>query len=227
MLAPESTDPAAGGLAAAGLAKGQPRRSRAGTRRAWTAQDLAYVAVFAALVAVAAVVPALPAGNLLGVPITIQTMMVILVGLALGAVRAGAALGLYVLLGVMGLPIFSSFRGGPGILLSPGAGYIFGFIAGAIVAGVVTTLLLLRRSVPRVVALSIAALAGTAAIHAMGILGMMVNGKLSVQAAAAADLMFVPGDLLKCAIAVAIVLPLHRAFPELLVRRRGGRRGAP
>ncbi len=225
MLAPESADPAAGGLAAAGLAKGQPGRSRAGARRAWTAQDLAYVAVFAALVAVAAVVPALPAGNLLGVPITIQTMMVIMVGLALGAVRAGAALGLYVLLGVMGLPIFSSFRGGPGILLSPGAGYILGFVAGAFVAGAVTTLLL-HRSVPRVVGLSIAALAGTAAIHAMGILGMMVNGKLSAQAAAAADLMFVPGDLLKCAIAVAIVLPLHRAFPELLVRRRGGRRGA-
>ncbi|MEV8143744.1 biotin transporter BioY [Specibacter sp. NPDC078709] len=205
--------------------KQTPRRSgrglREGRRLRWSSQDLAYIAVFAALIAVSAAVPAIPAGNVLGVPLTIQTLLVILTGLALGAWRAGAALALYVLLGVIGLPIFSSFRGGPGILITAGAGYIVGFIGGALVAGIVAQFLL-RRRLPTIAALFTAAVAGTVVIHVAGIIGMMINGNLSIEAAALIDLVFVPGDLLKCVLAVVLVLPLHRAFPDLMIRRRPG-----
>ena len=52
-----------------------------------------------------------------------------------------------------------------------------------------------------------------------GVLGMMVNLKLSWQAAFASDLIFYPGDILKDAVASVAAVAVHRAFPDILVRR--------
>ena len=84
-----------------GASAALPRR-----RNRWNATDLGLIAVFAALVAGSALIAAIPVGGL-GVPITLQTLAVMLTGLALGPARAFAAVGLYVLLGLAGLPIFS------------------------------------------------------------------------------------------------------------------------
>ena len=97
-----------------------------GARKRWNATDLGLIAVFAALVAGSALVPGL-AVNGFGVPITFQTLAVMLTGLVLGAGRGFAAVGLYVLLGLAGLPIFSQGRSGRGILAGPSAGYIIAF----------------------------------------------------------------------------------------------------
>ena len=67
------------------------------------------------------------AANGFGVPITFQTLAVMLTGLMLGPGRAFAAVGLYTLLGLAGLPIFSQGRSGLGILAGPSAGYIIAF----------------------------------------------------------------------------------------------------
>ena len=56
-------------------------------------------------------------------------------------------------------------------------------------------------------------------IHGLGILGMMVNAKLDFSKAFLADLVFYPGDVIKNALAVTIALALHKAFPDLLIRR--------
>lgn len=90
----------------------------------WSARDISMIAVFAALMAASIAIPPIPAGNVLGVPITIQTTVVTLTGLVLGAGRGAAAIGLYVMVGLAGLPVFSGFRGGLGILASGSAGYI-------------------------------------------------------------------------------------------------------
>ncbi|WP_104110511.1 biotin transporter BioY [Arthrobacter sp. N199823] len=185
-------------------------------RRRWGAMDLSLIAVFAALMAASVAVPGINVGPL-GVAITLQTLVVALCGLVLGFGRGTAAVGLYVLLGLIGLPIFSGFRAGPAVLASPSAGYIVGFIFGAAVIGLLATVAV--RSRWRPAALFAAAMAGTVVIHAFGIVGFVMKG-MSWPAAMVADVIYLPGDIIKNVLAVIIALSLHRAFPDLLVRRQ-------
>ncbi len=69
------------------------------------------------------------------VPITGQTLAVLLVGSALGARRGALSMALYVLLGVVGLPVFADGTASPGVLVGPSGGYVVGFIAAAAVVG--------------------------------------------------------------------------------------------
>lgn len=185
-------------------------------RRRWAPTDLALIAVFAALLAASIAVPGINVGPL-GVPITLQTLVVSLCGLVLGLGRGVAAVGLYLVVGLAGLPIFSGFRAGPAVLASPSAGYILGFLAGAAVVGLLAALAV--RSRFRAAALFAAACAGMVVIHACGVAGFVAKG-MALPAAVAADVIFLPGDLIKNAVAVLIALSLHKAFPDLLVRRR-------
>lgn len=200
-----------------------PEAPRLSRRSRWDATDLALIAVFAAIVAGSALIAAIPVGGL-GVPITLQTLAVMLTGLALGPGRAFAAVGLYLLLGFAGLPIFSGGRSGLGVLAGPSAGYIFGFLLAATAVGALTVVVL-RRTAARsaklraVLLFSAAMVSSIVFVHGLGILGMMLNAKLSLSAAFLADLAFYPGDVIKNILAVTVALTLHKAFPDLLIRR--------
>lgn len=91
------------------------------------ATDLVLVAAGAAVTAVAAqiAVPLWP------VPITGQTLAVLLVGVTLGAVRGAISLALYAVLGIVGLPVFSDASSGWHVVAGPTGGYIIGFIFAA------------------------------------------------------------------------------------------------
>ena len=192
---------------------------RQATRSRWNATDLGLIAVFAALVAASALVAAIPVGGL-GVPITLQTLAVMLTGLALGPGRAFAAVGLYTLLGLAGLPIFSGGRSGLGILTGPSAGYIIAFPLAAASAGWLAAIVIRRTLRYRGIFLFAAAMVTSiVVIHALGVLGMMVNAKLDLSKAFLADLAYYPGDIIKNVLAVTVALALHKAFPDLLVRR--------
>lgn len=69
------------------------------------------------------------------VPITGQTLGVIVVGAALGARRGAAALTTYMLVGLAGLPVFAGPAAGPAYVLMPSFGFVLGFIPAAFVAG--------------------------------------------------------------------------------------------
>ncbi|MFP3579159.1 biotin transporter BioY [Arthrobacter sp. SIMBA_036] len=195
------------------LQRGAPSRKR------WTATDIGLIAVFAALVAASAVVPGIPVGAL-GVPITLVTLTVMLSGLVLGAGRGFAAVGLYVLLGLAGLPIFSGGRSGLGILATPSAGYIIAFPLAAAATGYLAAFVIRRTSKARAPWLFVATMISSVVIvHALGVLGMMVNAKLDLSKAFLADLPFYPGDILKNVLAVVIAVAIHKAFPDVLVRR--------
>ena len=102
--------------------------------RSFAPADLAYVAVFAALIAALALTPAIPIGTL-GVPITLQTLGVALAGLCLGAWRGAAAVALYLMVGLAGLPVFSGGRAGLAVLVGPTGGYLIGFVISAWMIG--------------------------------------------------------------------------------------------
>lgn len=193
--------------------------ARTAARKRWTATDLGLIAVFAALVAASSIIPGIPVGAL-GVPITLVTLTVMLSGLVLGPGRGFAAVGLYVLLGLAGLPIFSGGRSGLGILATPSAGYIIAFPLAAAATGYLAALIIRKTVRFRSLLLFAATMASSIVIiHGLGVLGMMVNGKLEFTKAFIADLPYYPGDILKNVLAVLIAVALHKAFPDVLVRR--------
>jgi biotin transport system substrate-specific component len=183
--------------------------------RASVATDVALIATFAAFVAVCAVLPAIPTGAL--VPITLQTFGVALTGLVLGPRRGALALLLYVAVGLAGVPVLSGATGGLGVLASPSAGYLLAFPAAAAIAGGFG---LLARRAPgrwRVPALFGAATAGSLlVIHPLGIAVMGWRLGLSASEAVAAGAVFLPGDLIKNALAAVVAAAALRAFPDLL-----------
>ena len=125
------------------------------------ATDAVLVAAGAALTAIAAqiAVPMWP------VPITGQTLAVLLVGLSLGAVRGGLSLALYAVLGIVGLPVFSDSSSGWNIIAGPTGGYIIGFIFAAVLTGWLAQLSWDRKIVRAI----LAAFAGTAVTFAVGL----------------------------------------------------------
>lgn len=186
------------------------------SRQRWGAIDLSLIAVFAALMAASVAIPGINVGPL-GVPITLQTLVVTLCGLVLGFSRGTAAVTLYIVLGLAGLPIFSGFRSGVAVLASPSAGYIVGFIFATATIGLLTTYAL--KGQQRALKLFLAALAGMVVIHVFGIVGFTLFG-MGLPAAFLADVVYVPGDILKVVVAVALAVSLHKAFPDLLLRRK-------
>ncbi|MDQ0144470.1 biotin transporter BioY [Pseudarthrobacter niigatensis] len=188
-------------------------------RRRWNGTDLGLIAVFAALVAGAALVPGL-ALNGFGVPITFQTLAVMLTGLVLGPARGFAAVGLYTLLGLAGLPIFSQGRSGLAILAGPSAGYIIAFPIAAAAVGWLATVVIRRTTKARALWFFLAATATSIVfVHTLGVLGIALNSKATLEQAFLSDLVFYPGDIIKNLLAAAVAVALHRAFPDVLVRR--------
>ena len=86
-------------------------------------------ALFAALIAVCAWI-SIPVSD---IAFTLQTLAVFLCLGLLGGKRGCAAIGIYLLLGAVGLPVFSGFRGGIGVLLNVTGGYLWGFLAAGFV----------------------------------------------------------------------------------------------
>lgn len=90
--------------------------------------DMAYIALFAVLMAICSWI-AIPAA----VPFTMQTFGVFLAVAVLGGKRGTLAVGVYLLMGAVGLPVFAGFSGGIGYMLGSTGGYIVGFLLSAIV----------------------------------------------------------------------------------------------
>ncbi|MBG6054177.1 biotin transport system substrate-specific component [Salinibacterium sp. CAN_S4] len=112
------------------LALGRPTLADRIVSRSLVA-DVALIAAGAALTAVSAqiAVPLWP------VPVTGQTLAVLLVGVTLGAVRGGLSMALYAIVGIVGVPVFSESSSGWSVVAGPTGGYIIGFIFAAILTG--------------------------------------------------------------------------------------------
>ncbi len=198
---------------------GRAGNRRTPSRKRWDTTDLSLVAVFAALIAALAILPGIPVGPL-GVPITLQTLGVMLAGVVLGPVRGAAAALLYLVAGLIGLPVFSGFSGGFGVLAGPSAGYLLSYPLAAFVAGLLAVVVLRRAQRFRTVLLFLACtVSSLLTIHAMGVAGLVVNAGLPFREAVIVDAVYLPGDTVKNILAAVIAVSVHRAFPRLLVAR--------
>lgn len=177
-------------------------------------RNLAHIALFAALVAVLGLVPAITLP--FGVPISAQSLGIMLCGTVLGARRGALAVILFLVLVAIGLPLLSGGRGGLGVFVGPSAGFLIGFPVAAFVAGLVVERW--SAALP-VVAFAGAVLGGIVALYAFGIPGMaLVLGKTLPEATLLAA-PFLPGDLIKCVLAALITRAIAQMRPGALLSR--------
>jgi biotin transport system substrate-specific component len=135
------------------------------------------------------------------IPITGQTLAVLLTGALLGSRRGALSLFTYLILGLVGLPVLASGASGLAYVLGPTGGYLVGFIAAAYVTG-----RLAERGWDRhVVSTSLAMLIGNAAIYGFGLSWLSIFA--GAQTVALGLLPFMLGDVIKLALA-ATALPL-------------------
>lgn len=176
------------------------------------ALDVVLVVAGAALTALLAQV-AVP---LYPVPVTGQTLAVLLVGATLGAARGALSLALYAVLGIVGLPVFSDFSGGAAVLLGPTGGYILGFIVAAALVGWLSERAWERRVLKALATFA----AGTLVVFAVGLPWLAVAMGFDLgQTLATGLLPFLIGGAIKTAIAAGL-LPLAWWGAE---RRRSAR----
>ena len=177
-----------------------------------TTKKLTLCALFAALIAIGTHIK-IPTPLL---PLTLQTLFVVLAGLVLGKKLGAASVCVYVMAGLIGLPVFT------GSVLNPTFGYILGFIPGAWVAGYFA-----ERFRPCYWTWVLGAVAGIAVIYAFGIpyyyfmskyyLGSELGAKTLVMYFV---LMPLPGDLVKSLCAGLLVQRLAAFFPESFTWKR-------
>lgn len=177
--------------------------------------DIVLVAAGAALTAIAAQVQV----PLWPVPITAQTLAVLLVGSSLGALRGTLSMVLYAVLGMVGLPVFSDASSGMGVILGPTGGYIVGFVFAAAFTGWIA-----QRSWDRRILRAILAFAGgTVVTFAIGLPWLAVTLGLDLQQTLQGGLYpFIVGGVVKTVIAAGVVT-LGWRYVEREDRRRADR----
>jgi biotin transport system substrate-specific component len=179
-------------------------------QRSWLL-DAVLVVLFSAFVGLTAQVeiPLWP------VPLTLQTLGVLFTGAVLGGRRGTLALLLYLAEGVVGLPVFAGGASGVAQLLGPTGGYLVGFVVAAGVVGCLAERGWDRRLVWTVLAM----LVGNLAIYTLGVTWLAIFLGDPQSALVKGVLIFIPGDLIKIAIA-ALALP----GSWVLANRRWSRR---
>lgn len=145
------------------------------------------------------------------VPISFSLFAVYLSGGLLGAATGALSQVVYILLGSVGLPIFSGFQAGAGVLLGPTGGYLWGYILAAWIVGYLT-----QKFGSGFWQLVAAMIAGLAACYTLGTIWFVVlTGKGLIVALAACVLPFLPGDAIKIALAALLVKRLQAPFARL------------
>lgn len=193
----------------------QPKGTRSSNS---TAQDIALIAVFAAII-IALGFLAIPVGAA-GVPIVLQNAAVILAGLVLGGRRGFFTAGIFLLVG-LALPVLAGGRTVISALGGATVGYLVGYLVSAFVAGAIAYRAPFRSNRGATVAILI--LAGYVALffqYLCGVFGMMWRADMTFGAAWAAQVPFLLPDALKVAFMIAVAIGVHAAFPDLRGNRR-------
>jgi biotin transport system substrate-specific component len=138
------------------------------------------------------------------VPMTMQSLVVLLVGLAGGPLTGASALLLYLAEGAAGLPVFANFTAGPAVLAGPNGGFLLGFVPAAALAGWWAA----RGWAERPAGIAAALLAGHAVLFAAGLAWLAVPLG-AAHAVAVGFTPFLPGTLVKIALGTAFVAALR------------------
>ena len=173
-------------------------------------RDLALIALFAALIAVLGLPGSFALfGN--AVPITAQSLGVMLAGSVLGARRGFLAVLALEVLVAAGLPLLAGGRGGIAVFAGPTGGYLFGWLAGAAVIGWLAGLVTGRTRLPWLLVANL--VGGIVVIYAFGIpfTAWRVGSGLLATIVSAVE--FLPGDAIKVVLSALITVGVYRSYP--------------
>lgn len=177
-------------------------------------RNLTHIALFAALIAVLGLIPRIDLAA--GVPITAQSLGIMLCGTVLGARRGALAVLLFLALIAAGLPLLSGGRGGLGVFAGPSVGYLVGFPVAAFVTG----WLMERTTLATGLAAGAASvIGGIGVLYVFGISGMAIMLGKTLPEAAFLGMAFLPGDILKAVLAGLVTQSLARMRPASLLSR--------
>ncbi|MBW2095646.1 MAG: biotin transporter BioY [Deltaproteobacteria bacterium] len=160
-------------------------------------QGLIYAALFGAGTAAGAylMVPVPP------VPITLQTLFLYLAGALLGGRLALLSQVVYLILGIIGLPVFAGGKAGLGVLFGPTGGYLIGFLPAAYIVGKWNEML----KAPSFSMVLLSMIAGTIPIYVLGVLQLCFVAKLGVGKAVSVGMLpFLIGDGIKIVVATLL-----------------------
>lgn len=180
-------------------------------------RDIAQIALYAALVAALGLLPKISIPIAGGIPITGQSLGVMLAGIMLGPVRGALSLLLFLLVVALGLPLLAGGRGGLGVFMSPSVGFLIGFPIAAMACGLVMKWMKASPVLPT--AWFAAALGGIVVLYAFGIPGLAWKADMSLMKAASVMVVYLPGDLLKVLLAGLIAQTVWRGMPQALISR--------
>ena len=176
--------------------------------RKLTTKTIVITGMFAAVIAVLAQI-AIPMPS--GVPITLQTFAIALTGAILGSRLGTAATGIYILLGAVGVPVFSNFTGGLAIIAGKTGGFIWGFLFLALLCGAGATL----KNKPLGVATG---LLGLIACHLLGTLQFsLLTGMNFPESALLVSVPYLPKDILSLILAYALGLQIRKKLLRLFL----------
>ena len=170
---------------------------RVRSENASSLRGLVYAALFGAGTAAGAyiIVPIPP------VPITLQTLFLYLAGALLGGRLALLSQVVYLLLGIIGLPVFAGGKAGLGVLFGPTGGYLIGFLPAAYIVGKWNEML----KTPSFLSVLLSMIAGTVPVYLLGILQLSFVAKLDlVKAVSVGMLPFLIGDGIKILVATLL-----------------------
>lgn len=171
-----------------------------------TTQELTVMALLAAILCVSSYINIpLPISP---VPITAQLLVVNLIALLLKSKKAALTVGIWLLLGIVGLPVFSGGRGGFGVLAGPTGGFAIGYLVMTLL-----TAILCQKCQKEYQKLLILLVIGIPIIYIFGVGWMKVVTNVTWAAAwLTGALPFLPGDIIKAVAAIFIARPLYKVM---------------
>ena len=188
-----------------------------------------FIALFAAIICVGCFIK-IPVGV---VPIVLQNVLCILTGVLLGGFLGGAPAALFLLAGLIGLPVYSGGSGGIAVWLGPTGGFLPGYLLGAVAAGLFAgkpSVAEKKLTAKTVVRVSVAVVVGMVVLYIPGVIRFAYwvsgNGKLPENstalsyAMAACVIPYIPGDIVKTVVAIPVALKLRPVLAQYLFAER-------
>ncbi|MBQ4901469.1 biotin transporter BioY [Paenibacillus sp. Marseille-P2973] len=173
-------------------------------------KEIVYAALFTAFMAVLGMIPPIPLG-FIPVPVTAQTLGVMLAGCFLGKKPAAMSLILFIVLVAIGLPILSGGRGGLAPLVGPSAGYIFSWPIAAFLIGYASEKIWPKLRMWKLLTINI--LFGVLLVSLIGAPVMALITHTSIWAGLIGSVVYLPGDIIKAVIAAVVAFQLRAISP--------------
>ena len=186
---------------------------------------ISFIALFAAIICVGCFIR-IPLGV---IPIVLQNALCILCAVLLGGVIAGAPAALFLLAGLIGLPVYSGGSGGIAVWLGPTGGFLIGYFLGAVAAGFIAgkpSVSEKKLTLKVAIRVSVAVVAGLVILYIPGVIRFSywatAAGKVPADKTALAYTMgacvipYIPGDILKAVIAIPVALKLRPVLAQYL-----------